>query len=55
MYIDEPNVEPYPNLIEKFEFESNFILAESELEPKPCDLGQRILAFINKALCTSDE
>jgi hypothetical protein len=35
MYMDEPNGEPYPNLVGKFKFESNFILAE----PEPCDLS----------------
>lgn len=31
MYMDEPNGEPYLNLIGKFNFEPNFIL----VEPKP--------------------
>ena len=36
IYIYEPNVEPHPNLIEKFEPEPNLMLAEPE--PEPCDL-----------------
>jgi hypothetical protein len=39
MYIVEPEVEPHPNLIRKFEPESNLILAEPELEPEPCDIA----------------
>ena len=39
MHIVEPNAEPHPNLIEKFEFELNLNLVELEFEPKPCDLG----------------
>jgi hypothetical protein len=39
MYIVEPEVEPHPNLIRKFELESNLILAEPELEPEPCDIA----------------
>lgn len=27
------------NLIGKFEFESNLIVAELEFEPEPCDIG----------------
>ena len=42
MYIVEPEVEPHPNLIRKFEPESNLILAEPELEPEPCDIGNNI-------------
>jgi hypothetical protein len=41
MYIVEPEVEPHLNLIRKFEPESNLILAEPELEPKPCDIAYR--------------
>ena len=36
MYIAEPNDEPHPNLIEKFEPESNLKVVEPELEPEPC-------------------
>lgn len=32
MYIDEPNAELHPNLIEKFEPELNLTLAKSKLE-----------------------
>lgn len=39
MYMDEPNGKSHPNLIKKFELEQNLIMAESELEPEPCDLG----------------
>ena len=39
IYIFEPNVEPHPNLIEKFEPEPNLMLAEPEPELKPCDLA----------------
>ena len=35
IYINEPNVEPHLNLIEKFEPEPNLMLAE----PKLCDLA----------------
>jgi len=39
--MDEPNDEPYPNLITKFEFESNFIVAEPKLELEPCDIDNK--------------
>ena len=39
MYIAEPNDEPHPNLIEKFEPESNLKVAEPEPESEPCDIG----------------
>ena len=35
IYSGKPNVEPHPNLIEKFEPESNLKVAE----PKPCDIA----------------
>ena len=35
----EPNVEPHPNLMEKFKPESNLILAEPE--PEPCDFYRK--------------
>lgn len=38
MHRDEPNGEPHPNRIRKFEFEPNLILAEPELEPEPRDI-----------------
>jgi len=37
--MDEPNGQSYPKLSEKFELESNFIVAELELELEPCDFG----------------
>ena len=36
MYI----AEPMPNLIEKFEPESNLKVAELKPEPKPCDIAR---------------
>ena len=39
MYMDKPNGIYYPNLINKIEFEPNFILAKLELECYPCDFG----------------
>ena len=39
MYMDESNAKSYPNLINKFKFKPNFILAKIKLEPKPCDLA----------------
>ena len=38
MYMDESNGNSYPNLINKFEREPNFIVAELKLESEPCDL-----------------
>ena len=38
MYIEEPYVEPHPNLIQNSEPESNLKVAEPEFEPEPCDI-----------------
>lgn len=32
-----------PNLLEKFETESNLIVVEPEPDPKSCDIGARVL------------
>ena len=42
MYMDESNGKSYSNLICKFKFELNFIIAELELEPESCDLDSWI-------------
>ena len=39
MYINEPNVEPHPNFIRKFQPELNFKVAQPELKPQPCDIA----------------
>lgn len=38
MYIIKPNDEAYPILIQKFEFELNFIVIEPEFKPEPRDI-----------------
>lgn len=34
------------NLIKKFEFEPNFIIAEIKIEPEPCDFAFRFEVFM---------
>ena len=48
IYIFESKDESQMNLIEKFEFESNQMVIELEIEFKPCDLVHYRLLYYNE-------